>query len=176
MWAWKRLAGICFVLSEGILICACTDTRYYVVKSFNHENVKVAQKDNIWATQEKNEELFREAFEMSRDVILIFSVNKSRAFQGYARMESPPDPKTATPTWSKSLLWKSSAPFTIRWLTICEVNFGRIGHLNNKYNENQPVLIGRDGQEIDPETGAELCRVIDERAQYYENKNQHQDR
>jgi len=39
----------------------------------------------IWATQEKNAEIFNEAFNTARDVILIFSVNKSGKFQGYVR-------------------------------------------------------------------------------------------
>ena len=39
----------------------------------------------IWATQEKNAEIFSEAFNTARDVILIFSVNKSGKFQGYVR-------------------------------------------------------------------------------------------
>ena len=43
------------------------------------------RKQNIWATQEKNEDIFNEAFHNCRHVILIFSINKSMAFQGYVR-------------------------------------------------------------------------------------------
>ncbi|KAL9095744.1 MAG: hypothetical protein Q9165_002176 [Trypethelium subeluteriae] len=64
--------------------------RYFMIKSWNHDNVSMAQHDNTWATQEKNSSLLEEAFNHSRHVILFFSVNKSVAFQGYARMESPP--------------------------------------------------------------------------------------
>ena len=40
-------------------------------------------KDGLWATQEKNQSLLTEAFHTSRHVILLFSVNRSMAFQGY---------------------------------------------------------------------------------------------
>ncbi|KAK4694460.1 hypothetical protein P7C71_g3124, partial [Lecanoromycetidae sp. Uapishka_2] len=41
-----------------------------------------------WATQEKNLALLTSAYHTSRNVLLFFSVNNSRAFQGYARMTS----------------------------------------------------------------------------------------
>lgn len=86
------------------------DTRYFVVKSFNHDNVTMAQKDvrsafyvrflsgpdacshvqELWATQKKNSEIFDDAFKTSRDVILVFSVNKSGKFQGYVSFMKPP--------------------------------------------------------------------------------------
>lgn len=54
-----------------------------MIKSWNYENVEAAQRESIWATQPHNEELLAEAFKSSRHVILLFSVNKSTAFQGY---------------------------------------------------------------------------------------------
>lgn len=66
--------------------------RYFMIKSWNHDNVLQAMKDDVWATQEKNEKLLTEAFRTSRHVILLFSVNKSMAFQGYVHL--PPFPLT----------------------------------------------------------------------------------
>lgn len=57
-----------------------------MIKSWNHDNVLQAMKDGLWATQEKNEQLLTEAFHTSRHVILLFSVNRSMAFQGYVRL------------------------------------------------------------------------------------------
>lgn len=54
-----------------------------MIKSWNHDNVVQAMKDGVWATQEKNQSLLTEAFHTSRHVILLFSVNRSMAFQGY---------------------------------------------------------------------------------------------
>ena len=38
---------------------------------------------DIWVTQAKNAKMLQQAFETCRHVILVFSVNKSMAFQGY---------------------------------------------------------------------------------------------
>jgi YT521-B-like domain len=66
------------------------DTRYFHIRSWNHENVRSAQQDCTWVTQKTNEHVFIEAFEQSRRVILFFSVNNSKSFQGIAQMGSVP--------------------------------------------------------------------------------------
>jgi hypothetical protein len=88
-----------------------------------------------------------------------------RANVNQARMEGPPG-SAPIPSWAKNLLWESSGPFRIRWISITDISFHRVAHLKNRLNENQPVLIGRDGQEIDPECGAALCKTIDETAAF----------
>ncbi|RDI81607.1 hypothetical protein Vi05172_g8491 [Venturia inaequalis] len=135
--------------------------RYFMIKSWNHENVQAALKEGTWATQVQNEELFAEAFKNSRHVIFFFSVNNSKAFQGYARMESLPG-VAPQPSWVQNLRWPSSPPFYIRWITNAETRFNRVGHLKNSLNEGQAVLVGRDGQEIEEGCGAALCEAIDE--------------
>jgi len=77
------------------------ETRYFIVKSFNEENVLRCIQDvslsvpievcrlidsglqSVWTTQVQNGSIFKEAFETCKNVILVFSINKSRAFQGY---------------------------------------------------------------------------------------------
>ena len=78
-----------------------------------------------------------------------------------ARMESAPG-TAEMPSWTKGLLWQSSGAFYIRWITISDVGFYHLAPLLNRLNEDQPVFIGRDGQEIDAETGAKLCSIVDE--------------
>lgn len=57
--------------------------RYFLIKSWNHDNVEEAMQNGVWATQEKNTDIFVDAFKTCRHVILIFSVNNSKAFQGF---------------------------------------------------------------------------------------------
>lgn len=54
-----------------------------MIKSFDPRNVTVAQNEGIWVTQLHNVETLQEAFRTKKNVILVFSVNKSMAFQGY---------------------------------------------------------------------------------------------
>lgn len=62
----------------------------------------------------------------------------------------------------KTLLWPCSPPFRIRWITVAETRFSKVGHLKNSLNDNRPVLIGRDGQEIEDTCGAALRELIDD--------------
>ncbi|KAK6606929.1 hypothetical protein H4I95_04578 [Botrytis cinerea] len=143
-----------------IHILTLSDTRYFIVKSFNDENVIKCIEDGIWTTQAQNGPIFKEAFETCKNVILIFSINKSRAFQGYARMETLPG-AIQIPSWQNSINWESAGAFRVRWLVVCNVRFGKIGHLRNGLNDNLPVLIGKDGQEVEEGCGRGLCECLD---------------
>ncbi len=94
------------------------------------------------------------------------SADESRWFMTdsvQARMESAPG-TAETPPWAKGLLWKSSGPFHIKWVTIADTRFSRVGHLKNPFNEYQAVLVARDGQEVEQRCALALCELIDEEA------------
>ena len=38
--------------------------------------------------------------------------------------------------------------FRVKWQTIYDLNFNDVAHLRNPYNENKPIKISRDGQEV----------------------------
>lgn len=74
-------------------------------------------------------------------------------------------PGTApTPHWVHKLKWKTSSPFHIQWFAQTEVYFGHVGHITNSYNEDRSIVVGRDGQEIEPDTGEALLGYLDEAA------------
>ncbi len=58
-----------------------------MVKSYCDLNVRQCMEDGLWATQSQNGEILMSAFAQCRNVILVFSINKSRAFQGYVSDE-----------------------------------------------------------------------------------------
>jgi len=65
------------------------NTRFFIMKSFCARDLKISMQKGIWATQQRNEAKLNQAFETADAVILFFSVNESRAFQGYAKMVAP---------------------------------------------------------------------------------------
>mmetsp|Transcript_27789 Transcript_27789/g.45168 ORF Transcript_27789/g.45168 Transcript_27789/m.45168 type:complete len:574 (+) Transcript_27789:1736-3457(+) len=97
------------------------------------------------------------------NVILIFSVNESRHFQGYAIMQSIIS-KEQSSVWTQA----NGAPkswggvFKVKWLAIYDLPFEDTLHLRNTWNDNKPVKISRDGQELPVETGLALCGLIDQ--------------
>lgn len=60
---------------------SCTKSRYFIVKSCNRENLELSVQQGVWATQRSNEAKLNEAFDSVENIILIFSVNRTRHFQ-----------------------------------------------------------------------------------------------
>eukprot|EP00898_Chlorokybus_atmophyticus_P004665 jgi/Chlat1/519/Chrsp103S00992 len=148
--------------------------RYFIIKSFNRENITRSIENGIWATQKVNEAKLNEAFNSSDQVLLVFSVNGSGHFQGFARMTSPIGRK-AHSVWSGgdhggAKPWGAS--FGVEWIRLYDLPFERTNHLHNPWNEDKPVKISRDGQELPMELGDELCRLFHEGADGMLHKRQ----
>ncbi|KAH0826191.1 hypothetical protein J3R83DRAFT_5623 [Lanmaoa asiatica] len=62
--------------------------RFFILKSLTKYDLDLSVERGVWATQKHNEAILDQAFRTSKEVVLIFSVNKSGEFYGYARMAS----------------------------------------------------------------------------------------
>ncbi|KIJ64608.1 hypothetical protein HYDPIDRAFT_89999 [Hydnomerulius pinastri MD-312] len=60
--------------------------RFFILKSLTQFDLDLSVERGLWATQKHNEAILDQAFRTSKEVILIFGVNKSGEFFGYARM------------------------------------------------------------------------------------------
>ncbi|ESP05545.1 hypothetical protein LOTGIDRAFT_228083 [Lottia gigantea] len=136
---------------------------YFLIKSNNHENVALAKAKGVWSTPPQNEARLNQAFREYDNVILIFSVKESGRFQGFARVseeatkDHPPIRWVLPPGMSARAL---SGVFKLDWITRHDLSFTKVNHLHNPWNDNLPVKIGRDGQEIEPTCGETLCRLF----------------
>ncbi|XP_078657827.1 YTH domain-containing protein 1-like isoform X1 [Branchiostoma floridae x Branchiostoma belcheri] len=165
------------------------DARFFLVKSNNHENVALAKAKGVWSTPPNNEMRLNQAFKESRNIILVFSVKESGKFQGFARMssESRRDVKPIQWVLPPGLSAKAlGGVIKLDWINRHELPFTKTTHLFNAWNENKPIKIGRDGQELEPNCAAALCQMFppDEhvdlsaicrrsRRQYYGEKKRH---
>ncbi|KAJ7100506.1 YT521-B-like domain-containing protein [Mycena epipterygia] len=66
--------------------------RFFILKSHTEDDLDLSVRTGIWATQRHNESTLDRAFRTSQDVFLIFSVNKSGEWYGYARLAGPVEP------------------------------------------------------------------------------------
>ncbi|KAG6269780.1 hypothetical protein E4U49_006109 [Claviceps purpurea] len=137
-------------------------TRYFLVKSSTMTNVMRSQQDNLWVTQNKNGSLLAQAFLESKTVVLFFSVNRSKAFQGYAHMTSLPDASIPPPLWITATAndMHTTHPFHIHWVKTAEISFYEFAHLKNALNEHLSVSVGRDGQEYPQDCGRRMVQVM----------------
>ncbi|XP_068635242.1 uncharacterized protein [Aristolochia californica] len=138
-------------------------TRYFIIKSLSYDNIQLSVDKGIWATQVMNEPILEEAFHNSSKVILIFSVNMSGFFQGYAQMISSVGRRREN-VWTGSSggsnPWGRS--FKIKWIQLHNLPFQKTLHLKNPLNDYKPVKISRDCQELPQDIGNALCQLIDE--------------
>ncbi|CAG8673054.1 1038_t:CDS:10, partial [Ambispora leptoticha] len=136
------------------------ESRYFIIKSHNYENVLKSQSDGIWATQPGNADILSEAFQTSERVVLIFSVNESRHFQGYCVMTSDIGAAKHA-SWLRINEANLGGNFHVRWIKIRDLPFDRTGHIRNPWNEGKPVKISRDGQELPSNIGNKLCELFE---------------
>lgn len=141
------------------------DTRFFVIKSNNAENVTLSKAKGVWSTLPQNEANLNQAYRESRNVLLIFSVKESGKFAGFARLsgESRRDVPSISWVLPPGLSAKAlGGVFKVDWICRKELPFTNTLHLYNPWNEGKPVKIGRDGQEIEPKVAEELCRLFPE--------------
>ncbi|KAF9240211.1 YT521-B-like domain-containing protein [Melanogaster broomeanus] len=62
--------------------------RFFILKSLTQYDLDLSVERGLWATQKHNETILDQAYRTSKEVILVFGVNKSGEFYGYARMSS----------------------------------------------------------------------------------------
>lgn len=134
------------------------DARYFVITSNSAENVVKSIRHNVWATQRKNEQKLNEAYHSGCTVFLLFSVQRSEAFQGYAKMRS---------AVGRSQL-RGTDPFNgfgrlfdVEWMRLHDLPFREVQQLRNPLAEDGKVTLSRDGQELANGTGRKLCAIID---------------
>mmetsp|Transcript_93770 Transcript_93770/g.270948 ORF Transcript_93770/g.270948 Transcript_93770/m.270948 type:complete len:632 (-) Transcript_93770:44-1939(-) len=133
-------------------------TRYFVIKSSNHKNLVLSVENNVWATQRHNEEKLNEALQNAPHVILLFSVNMSGCFQGYAKMMG------AVGSSAKTHVFRGfGRAFDVRWLRLDDLDFREVSDINNPWNDNKSVKISRDGQELPHDVGRRVCERVDEK-------------
>ncbi|OVA10949.1 zinc finger protein [Macleaya cordata] len=136
-------------------------SRYFIVKSCNRENLELSVQQGVWATQRSNEAKLNEAFDSAENVILIFSVNRTRHFQGCAKMMSKIGGFVGGGNWKYAHgTAHYGRNFSVKWLKLCELSFHKTRHLRNPYNENLPVKISRDCQELEPSIGEQLASLL----------------
>ena len=134
------------------------NSRFFIIKSYCKENIEISQLHNEWATTVINQKKLNEAFK-HKNIILIFSANKSGVFQGYAIMKNYIGDKTSN-IWNLDHSVKIGGNFKVQWLCSCEFPFVRLKNLTNPLNCHEPLIKSRDTQEITKELGIQVCHLL----------------
>ena len=134
------------------------NSRFFIIKSYCKENIEISQLHNEWATTVINQKKLNEAFKQ-KNIILIFSANKSGVFQGYAIMKNYIGDMKSN-IWNLDHSVKIGGNFKVQWLCSCEFPFAKLKYLTNPLNYNEPLIKSRDTQEITKELGIQVCHLL----------------
>lgn len=151
---------------EGTNISS-SNIRYYIIKATNSRTVESSLARGVWAFTPSTERKLQCAIKEGKEVIMIFSIQGSGHFQGYARFtcnvcdHRPQD---------------FNAPnlgncYQIEWIKRANIPFQSTRHLQNPWNENRKVQISRDGQELEPSVGESLCKLWDKPYSVLQNQS-----
>ncbi|XP_068608854.1 3'-5' RNA helicase YTHDC2 [Brachionichthys hirsutus] len=138
-----------------------SSVRYFIMKSSSIRNIEISQQKGIWSTSLNNELKLNKAFVENCLVILVFSVQGSGHFQGYARMASVAS-QDGCQDWDVLGL---GGVFRIEWIHRESLPFHFTKHIHNPWNENKMIQVSRDGQELEPQAGCHLLSLWDRRSE-----------
>ena len=137
------------------------NARYFVIKSFSEDDIHRSIKYEIWCSTEHGNKRLDAAFKAqggAGPIFLFFSVNGSGHFCGMAEMLSPLDySNSGSSVWVQD---KFKGQFKVKWIYVKDVPNSQLRHIRLENNENKPVTNSRDTQEVPPEKGKMVLKII----------------
>ncbi|CAH1403730.1 unnamed protein product [Nezara viridula] len=134
--------------------------RYFVIKAGQLKNIDISVVHKMWAFLPTTQSRLVQALKAGKSVILVFSIQGSGHFQGYAHLAGE-NPVTGEIPLDLSGNHSLSAPLPVEWIKRGNIPYHATRHLFNPYNDYAKVQTSRDGQEIEPSVGEALCQLWD---------------
>ena len=136
------------------------NARYFIIKSYSEDDIHRSIKYSIWCSTDHGNKRLDAAYrerEGKGPIYLLFSVNGSGHFCGMAQMMSSLDYNSSASVWAQDK-WKGQ--FEVKWIYVKDVPNSQLRHIKLENNENKPVTNSRDTQEVPPEKGRLVLKII----------------
>merc|ERR1711997_629067 len=141
------------------------NARYFVIKSFSEDDIHRSIKYEIWCSTEHGNKRLDAAYKAQKSatngqgpIFLFFSVNGSGHFCGMAEMLTGLDySNTGSSVWVQD---KFKGQFKVKWIYVKDVPNTQLRHIRLENNENKPVTNSRDTQEVPPEKGKMVLKIL----------------
>ena len=134
--------------------------RFFIIKSYSEDDIHRSIKYSIWCSTEHGNKRLDQAMkerEGKGPIFLLFSVNGSGHFCGMAQMVSSVDYQKSSGVWAQDK-WKGQ--FEVKWIYVKDVPNSQLRHIRLENNENKPVTNSRDTQEVPPEKGKQVLKIL----------------
>ncbi|XP_018318572.1 ATP-dependent RNA helicase DHX36-like [Agrilus planipennis] len=126
--------------------CITGDVQFFVVKPKTMKSIQISQAQGTWLFSPHMERKLINLPNKDANVVLFFSVQRSRAFQGVAQLKT-----------LGRILYNTS--HRVKWLSTYNVPYECTSNFINVINE-KPVNACEDGQEIDHSTGYTMYQMF----------------
>lgn len=136
--------------------------KYFVIKGSSQKAIDASLSKGMWVFSTSTERKLQKCLQDGKLVYLIFSVQGSGHFQGYARLTH----EIVHEKMTEFCMPNSGNTYKIEWIKRANVPFQSTRHLQNPWNENRKVQISRDGQELEPSIGEGLCKLWDKHSAF----------
>ncbi|XP_023215238.1 YTH domain-containing family protein 2-like isoform X1 [Centruroides sculpturatus] len=136
------------------------NARFFIIKSYSEDDIHRSIKYSIWCSTEHGNKRLDNAFRENAGkgpIYLFYSVNGSGHFCGMAEMTSPVDYNSNSNIWAQDK-WKGQ--FEVKWIYVKDVPNSHLRHIRLENNDNKPVTNSRDTQEVPPDKGKQVLKVI----------------
>lgn len=136
------------------------DVRFFIIKSYSEDDIHRSIKYSVWTSTEHGNRRLNDAFKEHHKkgpMYLLFSVNGSGHFCGIAEMKSEVEYDIETGIWSQEK-WKGK--FAVKWYYVKDVPNNALRHIRLENNDNKPVTNSRDTQEVPPDKGVQVVKII----------------
>jgi hypothetical protein len=111
--------------NEGFSNMIDNNSKFFIIKSFNEEDVHKAIKYSLWSSTKVGNKTLNDAFLETREkggsVILFFSCNGSGRYIGVAKMISGVNEKKEFNYWTQDAKWQGL--FDIEWIFVKDIPF-----------------------------------------------------
>ncbi len=138
------------------------NARFFIIKSYSEDDIFRSIKYGIWTSTEHGNRRLNEAFKEQQKsnggpIYMLFSVNGSGHFCGVATMMSQVDIHIETGVWVQDK-WKGR--FEVCWIYVKDIPNNTLRHIRLENNENKPITNSRDTQEVPPEKGKQVIKIL----------------
>lgn len=134
------------------------NVKFFIIKSYSEDDIHRSIKYSIWCSTEHGNKRLDQAFRDAKGLVYLFySVNGSGHFCGMAQMVSPVDYGSTANVWAQDK-WKGQ--FKVKWIYVKDVPNSQLRHIRLENNENKPVTNSRDTQEVPPEKGKQVLKIM----------------
>lgn len=124
--------GIVNTKNIGFSDTISENSKFFIIKSFNEEDVHKAIKYSLWSSTKVGNQNLNEAFKETQrnggGVYLIFSCNGSGRYIGVARMSSEFNDSKEFNFWTQDSKWKGF--FDVEWIFIKDIPFKCFKNVN----------------------------------------------